>query len=56
MIKFKAMRLDDNGNIFEMKVFEDLEEAKAYVKMFEARAHKQTYWVEAYAEETLDDV
>ena len=43
---FKAMRLDDNDNIFEMESFENREEAKAYVKKFEARGHKQTYWVE----------
>ncbi|MFF2074442.1 hypothetical protein ACFVXG_06745 [Kitasatospora sp. NPDC058162] len=44
---FRVMRQDDNGNRF--LVAKDLAEAEAHrlAAEFEARGHKQMYWVEA---------
>lgn len=39
-------RLDDNGNEFVVARTRTLDEAEALVAEFEARGHKQTYWVD----------
>lgn len=39
------MRLDDNGNAFEMERFADKAEAEKTRDVFEKRAHKQHYFV-----------
>lgn len=44
---FVVMRQDDNGNQAEVARFETREEAEETAKKFEARGHKQLYWVEA---------
>lgn len=38
-------RLDDNGNRFEVATFPTREAAEAALREYEARGHKQTYWV-----------
>jgi hypothetical protein len=43
---FRLMRLDDNGGTFEMARFASREEADEAARVYEARGHKQTYWVE----------
>ncbi|MFD5462811.1 SPOR domain-containing protein [Kitasatospora sp. NPDC127059] len=47
MSTFRVMRQDDNGNRF--LVAADLPEAEAHrlAAEFEARGHKQLYWVES---------
>ena len=45
--RWKVMRSDDNGNVFEMCVCSTRCEADALVDQFEARGHKQMYWVAA---------
>lgn len=40
------MRLDDNGNEFEMALFEDLEAAEVARRTYQARGHKQTYFLQ----------
>ena len=40
-----VMRTDDNGNDFELKRVTNHCEAVALVRDFEARGHKQTYWI-----------
>ena len=40
------MRMDDNGNTAVMAYFETLEAAQQAALEYEARVHKQTYWVE----------
>ncbi|MGW4895017.1 SPOR domain-containing protein [Kitasatospora sp. NPDC004240] len=44
---FRVMRQDDNGNRFEVSGGLGREEAEALAAEFEARGHKQLYWVEA---------
>lgn len=39
-------RTDDNGNTFEMARFEREEQAERERRIFEARGHKQAYFVE----------
>ena len=39
------MRLDDNGNEFEMERFERKQDAEKMRDKFEARAHKQHYYL-----------
>ena len=43
---WNLFRQDDNGNIFFMEEFETKEEAERALKKFEAKSHKQTYWIE----------
>jgi hypothetical protein len=40
-------RQDDNGNRFVMQTGLSREEAERLVTEFEARGHKQVYWIEA---------
>ncbi|BCJ77611.1 hypothetical protein CS0771_71550 [Catellatospora sp. IY07-71] len=40
-------RQDDNGNRYEMRRCATREEAEALAAEFEARGHKQLYWVAA---------
>jgi hypothetical protein len=44
--RFRAMRLDDNGNEFLVKAVSSRCEADELVREYEARGHKQTYWIE----------
>jgi len=44
--KWALWRQDDNGNKFHIKDFENESEADSKALEFEARGHKQTYWVE----------
>lgn len=39
-------RLDDNNNRFEIARFASEREAQAACEVYEARGHKQTYWIE----------
>lgn len=41
------LRQDDNGNVFEMGRFATRDEAEKLAAMYEARGHKQLYWVQA---------
>lgn len=43
---FLLMRQDDNGNRFLMGRYPTRAEAEAEAEVFEARGHKQLYWVE----------
>ena len=42
---FVVMRTDDNGNDFEVARMTTRREAESVAADFEARAHKQMYWV-----------
>lgn len=44
--KWRVMRLDDNGNTLEVAVASCEAEAETIAAAFEARGHKQTYWIE----------
>ncbi|MGW6918254.1 SPOR domain-containing protein [Kitasatospora sp. NPDC054939] len=44
---YRVMRQDDNGNRFEVAAGLAREEAERLAEEFEARGHKQLYWVEA---------
>lgn len=44
--RFLLMRQDDNGNQVLMERYQDRGEAEAQAAVFEARGHKQLYWVE----------
>ncbi len=39
-------RIDDNGNVFVVKRQLAREEAEQLLAEYEARGHKQTYWIE----------
>lgn len=41
-----SWRQDDNGNRVRIDVFATVVEAEAAQAMYEARGHKQMYWVE----------
>lgn len=43
---FRVLRMDDNGNQFEVAVCETRAMAQQLAATYEARGHKQTYWVE----------
>lgn len=43
---FSVWRLDDNNNAFLVRDGLTEEEALALVREFEARGHRQSYWVE----------
>lgn len=43
--RWTVMRLDDNGNTFEVGAYGTRCEADLVADTFEARGHKQTYWV-----------
>ena len=45
--RFVVMRADDNGNHAEVAHYTSRCEADAVAADFEARGHKQTYWVES---------
>lgn len=42
----RVLRLDDNGNTFQVGRYATAGAAEAVARRFEARGHKQTYWVE----------
>ena len=44
--RFRVMRQDDNGNAFLVSSVSSRSEADALVREYEARGHKQTYWVD----------
>ena len=46
-ILFAVMRADDNGNEVEITRVVTRTEAEQIARVFEARGHKQMYWVEA---------
>ena len=43
---WRLQRQDDNGNRYEMARFETREEAEAAAERYQARGHKQLYYVE----------
>lgn len=43
--KYVLKRQDDNGNVFDIEIFENFEEAHEQAKKFTERSHKQFYWV-----------
>ena len=43
---WRLLRQDDNGNRFVLATFASRSDAEAQRRAFEARGHKQTYWVE----------
>ncbi|MFF2750107.1 SPOR domain-containing protein [Kitasatospora sp. NPDC058048] len=47
---YRVMRQDDNGNRFLVAKGLDRAEARRLADGFEARGHKQMYWVEADGE------
>lgn len=50
-IIYELWRQDDNGGSFLMQTFDNEEEALATQHLYEARGHKQIYWITAV---TLD--
>lgn len=48
----KLCRLDDNGNQVLMRTFESRRIADHYQQVYEARGHKQLYWVEEEGRQT----
>ncbi|MFJ4595939.1 MULTISPECIES: SPOR domain-containing protein [unclassified Kitasatospora] len=55
MSAFRVMRQDDNGNRFLVAAGLDRVAAERLAVEFEARGHKQLYWVEAEAEAAAAD-
>lgn len=47
--RFRVLRADDNGGVFEVARFTSACEAAATAAAYEHRAHKQMYWVEVEA-------
>ena len=43
---FRLMRQDDSGNSFEIKQLQSDHAAQRWLAVYEARAHKQIYWLE----------
>jgi hypothetical protein len=54
MDTWRVMRLDDNGNTYEVARATTEAEAVAIARGFEARGHKQMYFVEPPAVSTGD--
>jgi hypothetical protein len=46
----RVMRLDDNGNQVELTKTTSRCEAESVAAKYEARGHKQMYWVEAISQ------
>jgi len=44
--RWALWRQDDNGNRVLMRRFAGIEEAEREQRAYEARGHKQTYWIE----------
>lgn len=44
--RWALWRQDDNGNRVLMRRFAEIEEAEREQRAYEARGHKQTYWIE----------
>ncbi len=44
--RFVLVRQDDNGHRFRVEVFDTIELAQRRLAEYEARSHKQTYWIE----------
>ena len=42
---FQVWRIDDNGNVFTVGEPTSERDARCLVAMYEARGHKQMYWV-----------
>jgi len=42
---WQVIRQDDNGNLFVMRTDLSEKQARELVREFEARGHKQSYWV-----------
>jgi hypothetical protein len=49
-MSFRVMRADDNGNEVEVLRVETRDEAERIAREFEARGHKQIYWIEPVAD------
>ena len=49
---WSVWRTDDNGNTFVVREHLRREEAKAVAEEFEARGHKQMYWIEPERDNT----
>ena len=54
-MRFRVLRQDDNGNVVEVAAVDTRAAADALAAAYEARAHKQLYWVEPAAERAPDD-
>lgn len=52
VMRYELWRQDDNGNRVRIAVFERAAEAEAERAAYEARAHKQMYWVEEVTEKS----
>lgn len=50
-MRFRVVRQDDNGVCTVMARFAERADADAMAAAYEARAHKQMYWVEPDADE-----
>lgn len=46
VLRFAVMRADDNGNEVEVTRAATREEAERIARDYEARGHRQIYWVE----------
>jgi hypothetical protein len=44
--RWRVMRQDDNGNVFVVAVVANEDAARSAAAEYEARGHKQMYWVE----------
>jgi hypothetical protein len=44
---FQVWRIDDNGNVFAVGEPTSERDARCLVQQYEARGHKQMYWVAA---------
>jgi hypothetical protein len=54
MTGWRVLRLDDNGNTFVIAEVASELDARAIASAFEARGHKQTYFVERAAPARLE--
>ena len=48
--KYVVKRQDDHGNVFEVKSFDDRDQADKFCKELTAKGHKQMYWVKGISE------
>lgn len=46
IVTWTVWRIDDNGNVFVVREHLAQAEAQALAAEFEARGHKQMYWIE----------
>jgi hypothetical protein len=47
--RWRLLRLDDNANTFEVAMFTGYAKARAVLAEYQAKLHKQTYWLEEVA-------